>query len=108
MKTITLTMLQRAGLEQLIGQKTGKRDSNVVFYRIRKKIKVLQADKAAIAQKQEANKYLGDDAYSGYPEVEVSLETEEVRKLKDLLNDTEVPLAWLDWMEPVMEKLNAE
>jgi hypothetical protein len=105
MKKVHLTMLQRFGLENLLGEQRGNREANIVFHRIRKKIKVPADTREKIA---ELMKTRGDAAFDNQPEATIELETEEVRKLRKLCEEAELPVAALEWVEPLMEQLEAK
>jgi hypothetical protein len=98
-------MLQRYALEDFLGQQKGKRDNSVVFYRIRRKIKVPQEIRTRIFVQSREHPELGEAVFAPYEDAPVELETEEVRKLVDAFDKSDIVAAQLDWIEPIMEQL---
>ena len=122
MTTITLSMMSRWGLEDLLGnafkamgKEEGTHKERSVFSRIRGKIKIdddtrdvildLITGQPATAD-QPARPGIGDRALRGYPDVTVDLETEyEVPQLRELLKTAKLPVAADRWIDPIMEQL---
>jgi hypothetical protein len=122
MTTITLSMMSRWGLEDLLGnafkamgKEEGTHKERRVFSRIRGKIKIdddtrdvildLITGQPATAD-QPARPGIGDRALRGYPDVTVDLETEyEVPQLRELLKTAKLPVAADRWIDPIMEQL---
>jgi hypothetical protein len=116
-RTITLTIMQRFGLEDLLGSQKSKREAATVFYKIRKKIKVSLAERRDWTERgiiiqhltqQGTQIAIDEERAAQIAPLEVWLESEEVRRLRKLGDEVEVTPAILDWLEPLMEQLEAK
>jgi len=105
---ITFPMMARFGLMRLIGEHVPPRDvaekfeHNLVFFGIQKKIHVPNQLRVEI---QAALPTKGDDAFIGYTDLTVELESGEIQKLIKLIREAEVPVAFCEWLIPVMQQL---
>ena len=101
-------MLQRFGLDNLLAEQKGKRENNIVFHKVRRKIKIPQDVRDRVIIKLPNGQFMTDDAaLRAEEDITIQLESEEVRKLRKLGDEAELPAAALDWLEPIMEQLEA-
>lgn len=107
-RIVTLTMIQRFGLDDLLSQQKGKRDTNAVWHRIRQKIKIPIAIRKDLTITAGNMLLIDPEAADKHESIDVWLETEEVRRLRKLGEETELPAAALEWLEPLMEQLEAK
>lgn len=107
-RTVTLTMIQRFGLDDLLAGQKGKRDANTVWHRIRQKIKIPISVRRDLTITSGQMLLIDPEAADRHEPIEVWLETEEVRRLRKLGEETELPAAALEWLEPLMEQLEAK
>lgn len=107
-RNVTLTMLQRFGLDDLLAGQKGKRDAMSVWHKIRQKIHI------PLAERKRLTIVVGQQSGMDIVQAEqcdvitVWLESEEVRKLRKLGDETEILAAHMEWLEPLMEQLEAK
>jgi hypothetical protein len=108
-RTIPMTVLQRIGLENLLGEQKGKREDNRVFYNIRQKVR-LPADvrKGYMIQVQPGQFAFDDVAAASAGTHDVTFTEDEVRRLIKLGDSIEMPVGLMDWFEPLLQELEAK
>ena len=105
MKTISLTLIQRFGLVNVLGQQEGKYDDKFVLYSVRHKCKLTRDEKQKYMVATSQGLVLDEDRAEDAPLTPVEFETEEVRQLLNFFKDATVRVAWLDWWHPLKEEL---
>jgi len=107
-RTIELTMLQRLGLEGLMGEQRGKREENRAFYQIRQKVKLPPEERRRyITQLPNGNAMTDEVALANAPATEITFTDDEVRRLIKLGDTIEMPVGLLDWFEPLLQALES-
>jgi len=115
-RTIQLTLTQRLGLENIIGEQKGKREDSATLYTVRKKLKMSLEYRKDLVRRQviiqvgpnSGNVGIDEEAAEQEPKFPLDLESGEVRRLKKLGNEVELTAAMMDWFEPIMEQLEAQ
>jgi len=115
-RTIQLTLTQRLGLENIIGEQKGKREDSATLYTVRKKLKMSLEYRKDLVKRQviiqvgpnSGNVGIDEEAAEQEPKFPLDLESGEVRRLKKLGNEVELTAAMMDWFEPIMEQLEAQ
>ena len=115
-RTIQLTLTQRLGLENIIGEQKGKREDSATLYTVRKKLKMSLEYRRDLVKRQviiqvgpnSGNVGIDEEAAEQEPKFPLDLESGEVRRLKKLGNEVELTAAMMDWFEPIMEQLEAQ
>jgi len=105
-RTVQLSVLQRIGLENLLGEQRGKREDIRTLHNIRKKIRMPAEERRQYVVQLPTGQTIFDDTAAERAEpVEVTLTGDEVRRLIKLGDSTEMPAAMLDWLEPLLQRL---
>jgi len=115
-RTIQLTLTQRLGLDNIIGEQKGKREDSATLYTVRKKLKMSLEYRKDLVRRQviiqvgpnSGNVGIDEEAAEQEPKFPLDLESGEVRRLKKLGNEVELTAAMMDWFEPIMEQLEAQ
>lgn len=114
-RTISLTLTQRMGLDDLVaGQKGKRRDAFMVFHRVHRKLKLSfeyrnELSKRRVIVQTGQGFAIDEEAAEKEPVFELALETAEVYQLRTLLNDLDLPsVAAMDWIEPILDQLEAK
>ena len=112
-RTISLTIAQRFGLEELLGAQKGKRKDTTILYEIRRKVKPTVKDKKDWSERKiivpiQNGFGIDEELAEAQPPFEVYLEKEEVRRLRTLGDEIDLTPAIMDWHEPLMEQLEAK
>ena len=115
-RTIQLTLTQRLGLDNIIGEQKGKREDSATLYTVRKKLKMSLEYRKDLVKRQviiqvgpnSGNVGIDEEAAEQEPKFPLDLESGEVRRLKKLGNEVELTAAMMDWFEPIMEQLEAQ
>ena len=109
MKKLRMTMFQRICLSNVIGEQKGKRsdENHVVLQDVRKKIKPSKDEFAKCTLVYGNTMAINEPACEEFDSVDYELSKQEHRRLKDFLNGIELPGVATDWIEPLMEQLEA-
>ena len=105
-RTVSLPVLARIGLDNWLAEQKGNRNSVFVLHNIRQKVKLSDEEKEMYTR-QVGNALLLSPAAQTAAAIQVTLESEEVRRLKQLANESEIPTVFWEWLEPLVEQLEA-
>ena len=112
-RNISLTILQRLGLEEMLGSQKDKRGNNAVFYKLRRKTKLSieekkELQKQGVIMQVNGTIAVDEEKMAELKPIDFHFESEEVRKLHELGDRIELTPALMDWFEPIMEQLEAK
>jgi hypothetical protein len=108
-RMVPMSVLQRIGLENLLGEQKGKREDNRVFYNIRQRVKFSAEVRRSYMIQVQPGQYAFDDvAMAAAPLSEVQFTEDEVRRLIKLGDSIEMPVGLMDWFEPLLQLLEAK
>ncbi len=110
---LTVPTIARIGIDNILGEQKKNRDGGGrVFYRIRKKMLVDEAFRQSISKPvftpQGLQSMVDLEKCEGIDPITVTLEAEEVTQLYKFFDSTELPVAVMDWSEPLMEQIEAQ
>ena len=105
---INLDVRQRLGLEALLGAQTGDREKKYVIYKLRKEITLSRDERRQCVREIGQGQAIVDpDAMDRVGSKSFDLEREPVRRLKDLIRSFDGPVSEMDWMEPILDQIEA-
>jgi len=104
--------VQRLGLENLLGEQKGKREELRVWYNVRQKIRINGEERRKYLRPNGAGGMAFDDVAAEAADsaglFQANLTDDEIRRLIKLGDSIEFSCGMLDWMEPLLQTLEAK
>lgn len=105
-RTVSMSILQRIGLDNILAEQKGKREDLRTFYNIRRKVRVPFDERALYVRTLGNGASVFDESAAAVAEPkEISFDGDEVRRLIKLGDTMEMPCGILDWFEPLLLEL---
>ena len=105
-RNIQLSVLQRIGLENLLGEQRGKREDNRTYYNIRRKLRVTPEERKACMIPLPQGGFSFDEVAAAKIKLpSVTLTDDEVNRLIKMGDTIEMPVGIMDWFEPLLQEL---
>ncbi|HEU0180309.1 MAG TPA: hypothetical protein VFV58_39235 [Blastocatellia bacterium] len=111
-RAISLSVVQRLGLENLLGEQKGKREELRCWYNVRQKIRINSEEKRKYLRPNGNGGMVFDDVAAEAADTaglfQASLTDDEIRRLVKLGDSLELACGQLDWLEPLLQVLEAK
>lgn len=105
-RTVSMSILQRIGIENVLAEQKGKREDLRTLYNIRRKVRVPFDERAFYVRSLPNGAQVFDEAAAAVAEPkDITFDGDEVRRLIKLGDTMEMSCGILDWFEPLLLEL---